>query len=88
MKYTITIKDNETGKVILDDQTDSIIGAIDQEDTTMPEMTSLEALEAIKEWIKCFVRFDYVLEFEIIERDLKKLEEVKQWVKSFEYQRP
>lgn len=63
MKYTITIKNNETGKVILDEQTDCIIGALDLEDTTKTiALSDANILDAMNCAIKAVETADLVID--------------------------
>lgn len=77
MKYTITIKDNTTGKILVDEQTDCIIGAISDEIATT-KFTLSDATRSII--IECAKRAFEEVKFAMrsIKADNK---EVDHWMK-------
>ena len=86
MKYTITIKDNQNDEILIDNEANCIIGAINTGDYTDKIILSSASVPDFK---TCVVRASEAVDYAVKSfNDYTKLEEVKQWVKSFEYQRP
>lgn len=62
MKYTVTIKDNTTGKILFDDQADCVIGALDMEDSIrMISLSDANMLDAMYCAIKAVEAADCVI---------------------------